>query len=60
MTVVGDRYVRENKDKIVRVIKNSNDDFTRALAISALCEYGGEPEIDQVIRELEYAKRELC
>lgn len=56
----GDRYVRENRDQIVRVIKNSSDDFTRALAIAVLAEYGGDPEIDKVIEELEYAKRELC
>lgn len=48
-------YVRENRETLVDVIKHGNDDFVRALAMAALIEYGGEPELEQVRRELDRA-----
>lgn len=48
-----DRYVRENRDTLVEVIKHGNDDFVRALALAAIVEYGGDPEREQLRRELD-------
>lgn len=48
-----DHYVRENRETLVRVIKHGNDEFVRALALAALVEYGGEPGVEQLRRELD-------
>jgi hypothetical protein len=50
-----DDYVRNNREALVDIIKHGNDDFVRALALAALVEYGGDPEIEKVRRELEAA-----
>lgn len=50
-----DEYVRENRETLVEVIKHGDDDFVRALAMAALVEYGGEPELEKVRRELDRA-----
>jgi len=52
-----DEYVRNNRDTLVRIIKHSNDDFVRSLALAALVEYGEDPDIEKVRRELEKAAR---
>lgn len=46
-------YVRKNRDTLVEIIKHGNDDFVRALALAAIVEYGGEPELERVRRELD-------
>jgi hypothetical protein len=51
-----DAYVRENKDTLVDVIKHSDDEFTRALAIIVLRDFGDDPNLDDVERELEAAR----
>ena len=50
-----DEYVRNNRKALVRIIKHGNDDFVRALALAAIVEYGGDPDIEKVQRELERA-----
>jgi len=50
-----DEYVRENRATLVRIIKHGNDDFVRSLALAAVVEYGGEPELEKVRRELDRA-----
>jgi len=50
-----DEYVRNNREELVAIIKHGNDDFVRALALAALVEYGGDPDIEKVRRELELA-----
>lgn len=52
-----DEYVRNNRDTLVRIIKHGNDDFVRSLALAALVEYGDDPDIEKVRRELEKAAR---
>jgi len=47
------QYVRENRETLVDIIKHGNDDFVRALAMSAIVEYGGEPELEKVRHELD-------
>lgn len=47
-----DEYVRENRDLLLRVIRNGDDPFTRGLAIAALVEYGPDPSMDQVIDDI--------
>lgn len=53
ITTDPDEYVRENRETLVTIIKHGNDDFVRALALAALVEYGGEPEREQLRRELD-------
>jgi hypothetical protein len=50
-----DEYVRNNRDTLVRIIKHGNDDFVRSLALAALVEFGEDPDIEKVRRELEKA-----
>lgn len=50
-----DEYVRQNRDTLVEIIKHGTDPFVRALAIAALVEFGGEPDIDRVRHELDRA-----
>lgn len=50
-----EEYVRENRETLVEVIKHGNDDFVRALVLAALVEYGGDPEFEQVRREIDRA-----
>ena len=48
-----DTYVRENRETLVDIIKHGSDEFVRALALAALVEYGGEPELEKLRRELD-------
>ena len=48
-----DEYVQENRETLVKIIKHGNDDFVRALALAALVEYGGEPALEAVRRDLD-------
>ena len=50
-----DEYVRNNREALVDIIKHGNDDFVRSLSLAALVEYGGDPDIEMVRRELEKA-----
>jgi hypothetical protein len=50
-----DEFVRNNRETLVRIIKHGNDDFVRALALAALVEYGYDPDLEKVQRELEKA-----
>ena len=50
-----DEYVRKNRDELVQVLKHGNDLFVRSLVLAALVEFGDEPDIAQVKRELEKA-----
>lgn len=46
-------YVRENRETLVEILKHGNDDFVRALALAALVEFGDDPDIEAVRRELD-------
>lgn len=50
------QYVREHRETLANVIKHSDDDFTRALAIIALVKYGDDPDVEQVKTELAAAE----
>ena len=52
-----DEYVRENCETLVEVIKHGTDPFVRALALAALVEFGSDPEIERVRRELDRAEK---
>lgn len=54
-----EEYVCENRETLVDIIKHGNDDFVRALALAALVEYGGEPDIEAVKREVGRAEELL-
>jgi len=51
-----EEYVSKNEDKLVRIIKHSNNTFARALALAALVEYSDTPDVDEVISELKQYK----
>lgn len=48
-----DTYVRENRETLIRIVMHGDDEFVRALALAALVEYGDDPELHTVKRELE-------
>lgn len=52
-----DRYVHDNKDTLVRIIKHGDDEFVRALALAALIRYGDDPLLHDVEHEIERAKQ---
>ena len=54
-----DRYVRENRETLIRIIKHGDDQFVRALALSALVRYGDEPILNDVEYEIEQAREQL-
>jgi hypothetical protein len=49
-------YVQNNKEQLDRLIKHSNNDFVRALAIAAIIEYGDDPSVEAITRDLERVK----
>ena len=49
-------YVRENKQQLERLIKHSNNDFVRALAIAAFVEYGEDASVESITDDLEQIK----
>lgn len=51
----GEEYVRENHETLVEIVKHGTDPWIRALAMAALVEYGDEPDIERVRRELDRA-----
>ena len=53
------RYVRENRETLVRIIKHGDDEFVRALALSALVRYGDEPQLNDVEYEIEQAREQF-
>ena len=52
-----DEYVRENCETLVEVIKHGTDPFVRALAFAALVEFGDDPDLERVRRELDRAEK---
>lgn len=50
-----DRYVAENREQLVDIIKHGTDPFVRSLAMAALVEFGDDPDIQQVQHELDQA-----
>jgi len=46
-------YVRENQHQLERLIKHSNNDFVRALAIAAFVEYGEDASVESIAQDLE-------
>lgn len=49
-------YVQENEQQLERLIKHSNNDFVRALAIAAFVEYGDDASIESITHDLERIK----
>lgn len=48
-------YVQENREQLKRIVRHGSDEFTRALALQFLVEYGGERDLKQIKREVELA-----
>lgn len=47
-----EEYVRENREKVVVIIKNSDDAFTRACAWTLLDRYTPDREVEELEEEL--------
>lgn len=47
------KYVEQNRDQLIDIIRHSDDEFVRALCISAIYEYGSNPSISEIIDDLE-------
>lgn len=52
-------YVRENRDDLVYILRNSSDPYLRAVAAALLTRGGGKPDIEQVKKELDLAEELL-
>ena len=53
-----DSYVEENRDELRDIIMHGTDDFVRALALAALVEFGDDPDLQKVKREVDQAVTE--
>lgn len=47
-----DRFVAENGETLVRLLKHGDDEFVRALALAVLIEYGDDPHLEDIEREI--------
>lgn len=59
MNTIGDpnEYVRENREELATIIKHGNDDWVRALALAAIVEYGSDPDLEAVRRDIDRAEK---
>lgn len=48
-----EEYVRQNKETLVKIIKHGDDEFVRAMALTALVMYGDDPSPTELRAELE-------
>ncbi|GGN98594.1 hypothetical protein [Haloarcula pellucida] len=53
-----EKFVRENHETLIRILKHSDDKFVRGLALSALIKYGPEPCLDDLEHDLTRARDE--
>lgn len=52
------RYVKENNEQLISIIKHSNNRFVRGLCLAALVKYGeGKTEVDQIKKELDQLRK---
>jgi hypothetical protein len=49
-------YVQQNREQLERLIRHSDNDFVRALAIAAFIEYGEDASIESITKDLERIK----
>lgn len=54
--LTAEEYVNENSEQLERLIKHSNNDFVRALAIASFLEYGKNASVDSIIKDLQRIK----
>ncbi|MFH5800441.1 hypothetical protein [Haladaptatus sp. CMAA 1911] len=50
------RWLKENQDTLVSILRHCDDEFARACALTALMHCGSDPDIEQVKHELELAQ----
>jgi hypothetical protein len=46
-------YVREHREELIEVIKHGDDAFVRGIAIAAILEFGDDPDVDELVTEIE-------
>lgn len=45
-------FVQENREVLIRLLKHGDDVFVRALALAAIIEFGTDPDLEDVKREI--------
>lgn len=53
------QYVQQNKETLIRILKHSNDDFVRALALAAIVEFGEDATMESVETDLNRLRAEI-
>lgn len=48
-----EEYVREHRGELIEIIKHGDDAFVRGIAIAAIVEYGEDPDVDELVEEIE-------
>lgn len=54
-----EQYVREHKSVLRKIIQHGDDQFVRALCLTALVRYGDAPDIEELREELDRAAEEM-
>ncbi|ADD03646.1 uncharacterized protein Nmag_0047 [Natrialba magadii ATCC 43099] len=52
-----ERYVQNNRDRLLNVLKNGDDEFTRAVVWAILDEYGDDVTLEELQLELDRLQR---
>jgi len=45
-------YVQEHRGTLIEIFKHGDDDFVRALCLTALVMYGADPDVEQLQEEI--------
>lgn len=53
-----DKFVDQNRETLVRILKHGDDEFVRALALAAILEYGSDSDIEDIERQLQRVRDE--
>ena len=53
------QYIQQNKETLIRLLKHSNDDFVRALALAAIVEFGDNATKESIEADLLRLREEI-
>lgn len=51
-------YVKKNEETLLDLIKHSQNDFVRSLALAAILEFGEDPTVDAIVDDLRKIEEE--
>jgi len=52
LTDAPETYVQEHRETLIEIIKHGDDNFVRALCLTALVMYGADPDVEQLQEEI--------